>query len=132
MKNSSALLLAMVLCTSVTSWADFKYTESSKMTGGAVMGAMKFAGVFSKQAREVNAPQVSTKAVKGNRFREERADGTIQIIDLDGRQFINIDAKAKTYSILTFEQMKQQMLAAQEKAKAQMAQQADNKPKSNV
>lgn len=133
MKNSYAFLAAVVLCTSVASRADFKYTESSKMTGGAVMGAMKFAGVFSKQAREANAAQVSTKAVKGNRFREEHADGTIEIIDLDGRQFINIDPKAKTYTILTFEQMKQQMLAAQEKAKAQMAKQpAEDKTKANV
>ncbi len=129
------VLVAMLLGGSVASRADFKYTESSKMTGGAMMGAMKFVGVFSKDARQANAPQVSTKAVKGNRFREERSDGSIEIIDLDGRRFIKIDPKAKTYSILTFEQMKQQMLRAQERMKEEMAKQpaqAGQRPKTNV
>jgi hypothetical protein len=117
-----------MLCATVPSHADFKYTESSKMTGGAVMGAMKFAGVFSKQARESNSPQISTKALKGNRLRDETADGKVSIIDLDGKRFINIDPKAKTYTILTFEQMKQQMLAAQERAKAEQAKEEAKHP----
>jgi hypothetical protein len=133
MKKRLTIWSAMLLCASTASHADFKYTETSKVTGGAIVGAMKFAGVFSKQARQINAPQVSTKAVKGNRFREEHADGSVQIIDLDGKRFINIDPKAKTYTVLTFEQMKQQMLAAQERAKAEMAkQQPQDKPKTNV
>lgn len=131
-KRNCAFLMAMVLGGSLASRADFKYTESSKMTGGAVMGAMKFVGVFSKQARDSNAAQISTKAVKGNRFREEHADGNIEVIDLDGRRFIKIDPKARTYTILTFEQMKQQMLAAQERAKEEQAKQAGQHPKSNV
>jgi hypothetical protein len=126
-----------MLCGSVPSHADFKYTESSKMTGGAVMGAMKFAGVFSKQARDANGAQISTRSVKGNRLREENADGSVQVIDLDGKRFIKIDPKAKTYTILTFEQMKQQMLAAQERMKAEQAKEqakrpGDDKPKTNV
>jgi hypothetical protein len=131
-KRNRAFLMVAVLGGSLLSRADFKYTESSKMTGGALMGAMKFAGVFSKQARESNAAQVSTKAVKGNRFREEHADGKIEVIDLDGRRFIKIDPKARTYTILTFEQMKQQMLAAQERMKEEQAKQAGQHPKSNV
>ena len=133
LKLGFAVPAAMMLCGSVASHADFKYTESSKMTGGAVMGAMKFAGVFSKQARDANGAQISTRAVKGNRLREENADGTVQVIDLDGKRFIKIDPKAKTYTILTFEQMKQQMLAAQERMKAEQAKQTgDGKPKANL
>jgi hypothetical protein len=126
------VLVAMMLGGSLASRADFKYTESSKMTGGALMGAMKFVSVFSKDAKQANAPQLSTRAVKGNRFREERSDGSIQVIDLDGRRFINIDPKAKTYSILTFEEMKQRMLTAQERMKEEQAKQAGQHPKSNV
>jgi hypothetical protein len=133
LKLGFALPAAMMLCGSVPSHADFKYTESSKMTGGAVMGAMKFAGVFSKQARDANGAQISTRAVKGNRLREDNADGTVQVIDLDGKRFIKIDPKSKTYTILTFEQMKQQMLAAQERMKAEQAKQTgDGKPKANL
>jgi hypothetical protein len=131
-KTPHLFLPAVVLFCSTLSRADFKYTESSKMTGGAMMGAVKFLGAFSKDARQATAPQISTRAVKGNRFREERADGTIEIIDLDGRRFIKIDSKAKTYSILTFEQMKQQMLQAQERAKEEQAKQAGQHPNSNV
>ena len=133
--KSSAVLVTAVVILSGVSRADFKYTESSKMTGGALMGAMKFAGVFSKQARESNGAQISTRAVKGNRLREEHPDGTVEVIDLDGRRFIKIDPKAKTYTILTFEQMKQQMLAAQERAKEQQAKEQEkqgDKPKANL
>ena len=133
--KSSAVLVTAVVILSGVSRADFKYTESSKMTGGALMGAMKFAGVFSKQARESNGAQISTRAVKGNRLREEHPDGTVEVIDLDGRRFIKIDPKAKTYTILTFEQMKQQMLAAQERAKEEQAKEPakqGDKPKANV
>ena len=133
--KSSAVLVAVAVILSGVSRADFRYTESSKMTGGALMGAMKFAGVFSKQARESNGAQISTRAVKGNRLREEHPDGTVEVIDLDGRRFIKIDPKAKTYTILTFEQMKQQMLAAQERAKEEQAKEPakqGDKPKANV
>ena len=98
------------------------------MTGGMMMGTMKFLGAFSKNARQVNAPQVSTRAVKGNRFRDEHADGTVEIIDLDGRRFINIDTQKQTYSVMTFEQMKQQMLRAQERMKEEQAKQAGQHP----
>jgi len=130
-KRSSVVLLSLVLCGGVFSHADFQYTESSKMTGGMMMGTMKFLGAFSKDMRQANAPQVSTRAVKGNRFREERPDGTIQIIDLDGRRFISIDSKARTYSTMTFEEMKQRMLAAQERMKEEQAKQAAQHPSAN-
>src|SRR5712692_2771108 len=130
--RSFAFLVAMMLGGSVAGRADFKYTESSKMSGGALMGAMKFVSVFSKDARQANAPQVSTVAVKGNRLRQEHSDGNIEVIDLDGRRFIKIDSKARTYTILTFEQMKQQMLQAQERMKEEQAKQAGQHPKSNV
>ena len=127
-----AVLVAVVIGCSVSSHADFKYTESSKMTGGAMMGAVKFLGAFSKDARQATAPQLSSRAVKGSRFREEQADGTVEIIDLDGRRFININSKEKTYTILTFEQMKQRMLQAQQRMKEEQAKQAGQHPNSNL
>ena len=70
--------------------------------------------------------------MKANRFREERADGTVQIIDLDGRRFIDINPKTQTYTIMTFEQMKQQMLQAQERMKQEQAKQAGQHPNANL
>ena len=75
-------LVVVVLCASTLSFADFKYSETSKITGGAIQGAMKFAGVFSKQAREANKPSESTIYIKGDRLRTDHSDGSIEIIDL--------------------------------------------------
>ena len=120
MRSRSALAMAIMgVAVTGTSHADFKYTQQSKMTGGALAGVTKSLGVFSKSAREANAPQLSTTMVRGNRMRTENSTGTVEIIDLDGRRFIHVDTAKKTYSIQTFDQFKQQMVQAQEKAKAE-------------
>lgn len=120
MQLRSVVAIAVVsVMTAGTSRADFKYTQQSKMTGGALAGVTKTLGVFSKSARQANEAQLSTTMVKGNRLRTEGATGTVEIIDLDGRRFIHIDTAKKAYWIQTFDQLKQQIALAQEKAKAE-------------
>lgn len=85
--------------------ADFSYQENSKITGGAMAGMMRFAGAFSKQARE---PITSTILVKGHRLAHVRPD-SIEVIDVDKETITNINLKNKTYSVMTFDQMKQMM-----------------------
>jgi hypothetical protein len=117
MRLRSALAMAAVTVVAVgTSRADFKYTQQSKVTGGAMMGMTKALGVFSKSARQANEPQLSTTMVHGNRLRTEHTADAVEIIDLDGRRFIHIDTAKKVYSIQTFDQFRQQM----EQAKAKM------------
>ena len=83
--------------------ADFSMEQSSKITGGMMAGAMKIAGAFSRQARE---PIQTTVAVKGNRMVHLSASrGTV--IDLDKETITSIDFQRKTYSVMTFAQMKQ-------------------------
>ena len=125
-------LVVVVLCASALSFADFKYSETSKITGGAIQGAMKFAGVFSKQARQANKPSESTIYIKGDRLRSDHSDGSIEIIDLDGRRMISIDTQKKTYSIVTFDQMKAALERAQEKMKAESAKGGQQTPAANV
>jgi hypothetical protein len=115
----SILLLAPL---SVPARADFKYSETSKITGGALKGAMKFAGVFSKQASQAMQPIVTTHYVKGSRLRTDNPDGKIQIIDAEGRRIINIDTQKHTYSEITFEQMKAAIQNAQQQAQKKMEQ----------
>lgn len=115
----SILLLAPL---SVPARADFKYTETSKITGGALKGAMKFAGVFSKQASQAMQPIVTTHYLKGKRLRTDNPDGKIQIIDVEGRRIIEIDTQKRTYSEITFEQMKEAMQNAQQQAQKKMDQ----------
>ncbi len=104
---------------SVPARADFKYSETTQVTGGALKSMQKVAGIFSKQAREANKPVVTSRYVKGDRMRSDNSDGTIQIIDLPGRRFITIDTMKNSYYIMTFDDMK----AAMENAQAQMQQQ---------
>src|ERR1700692_2206220 len=107
-----ALSILLLMPLSVPVRADFKYTDTSQITGGALMGMANFAAKFSKDSRQAFQPVTSTHAVKGNHFRTDNSDGTVQIIDLDGRRIIAIDNQKKTYSVATFEEIK----AAGEKA----------------
>ena len=120
LRSWSAVVVVMVVAAG-TSRADFKYTQQSKVTGGALVGATKVLGVFSKNARQVTAPQVSTTMVRGNWLRTESADGPVEIIDLDGRRFIHVDPAKKSYWIQTFDQFKQQVEQAREKVKQEQA-----------
>jgi hypothetical protein len=112
-----AVLCAAVAMTSPLH-ADFSYTETTQMTGGSMMGLMKMAGAFSKQARQAGDPIVSTVAIKGNRMARISPDHT-EIIDLDAETITNIDTLKQQYTVITFAQMKQQIEAAAAKAKEQ-------------
>jgi hypothetical protein len=93
--------------------ADFSYQEKSTITGGMMASMMKVAGVFSKAARE---PIEATVAVKGNRM-AHRSERHASIIDLDAETITQIDSQKKTYSVMTFEQMKAMLEQAQQKMK---------------
>ena len=120
--NRPSLLVLMLVCSlSGACFADFQYTETSKITGGAAVGAMKFVGVFSKDARQATQGATSTISLKGNKLRREDSLGMAEIIDLDGRRIIHLDTKKKTYSVMTFDEMRQQMEEARRKAAEQQA-----------
>jgi hypothetical protein len=132
MKRAIAGTLASALLFSLSTpcFADFQYTETSKITGGAAVGAMKFAGVFSKDARQATQGTTSTISFKGNKMRREDNLGQVEIIDLDARKITHIDSKKKTYSEMTFDEMRAQMEEARKKAAEQQAK--HNKDQANV
>jgi hypothetical protein len=123
MKKLLARTLASTLTLSlaVPAFADFQYTEKSKITGGAMTGALKAVGVFSKNARQITQGMNSTISIKGNRMRQESDTGIAEIYDLDGRRVINIDLHNKTYSVTTFDEMRAQLEEQQKKAAAQQS-----------
>jgi hypothetical protein len=123
----SALVLLCGICR-----ADFKYSETRKVTGGALMGAVKFASVFSKNAKQSMAPTTRTVAVKGNKMREDESDGKIQIIDLEGKRFIEVDPQHKTYSIMTFAEMKAAMERQQQEMQEKMKEEQAKHPSQNA
>ncbi len=85
--------------------ADFTYQETSTITGGVMMSMMKLAGAFNKQARE---PIQSTVSVKGDMM-VHRTGTHASVIDLGAGTITSIDFQKKTYSVMTFEEMKQMM-----------------------
>jgi hypothetical protein len=123
----SAGLCLLLLLGTAPARADFKYTETSKITGGSVKSLMKFAGVFNKQAGQALKPISSTSYVKGNVLRRDHEDGTIEIIDIDRKMFVQINPQAKTYSETTFDEFRDAMKRAAEQAKQKT--QADPKAK---
>lgn len=94
--------------------ADFTYQETSQMTGGSLMAMMNALGPLARQSRE---PIVSTHIIKGNRMATVTKDRTT-IMDLDKETVTTIDNAKKTYTVVTFEQMKQMMEQAQERMAA--------------
>ena len=130
------LVLACTLAalSSVPALADFTYQETTQITGGSIMAMMKMVGAFSKQARQIGDPIVSTAMVSGNRMVHANKD-TTEIIDLDAGTITVIDHLKKQYTTMTFEQMRQRMEAAMAKAKAQQQktpEQPANKEAQNV
>jgi hypothetical protein len=119
----ASLASFLLLASTAPARADFKYTETSQMTGGSMLAMMKFVSKFSRgdakeQEKEMLQPISTTHYVKGDRLRIDNGDGTSQIIDVGSRRVIFIDNNKKTYAVATFDQIK----AAMEQAAQQMQQ----------
>ena len=125
------LLACSLAATPLFAHADFTYQETTQITGGSIVGMMKLAGTFSKQARQANEPIVSTVYVRGNRMARINKD-TSEIIDLDAETVTVIDNQKKQYTTMTFAQMRAQVDAAVAKAKAQQAKQQAAAPTDNT
>lgn len=127
-KKVYLLVSASVLLVSAMSMADFKYTQTSQITGGAMAGMVKAMSVFSKK---LSAPSETTTYVKGSYLRSDHPDGSYQIIDLDGQRLIEVYPQKSAYSVVTFEQMRDAMAKAEQRMHDEMQRQANEK-KTNV
>lgn len=93
-------------------FADYTYQETTQITGGSMVKMMKMAGAFSSQARKAGEPVVSTVYIKGNRMAKVAQDST-EIIDLDNETITQIDTVKHTYTVVTFQQLRDQMAKAE-------------------
>jgi hypothetical protein len=89
---------------------------------------MKVVGVFSKQAV---APIKTTVLIKGNRMAHVSQD-SMQVIDLDQETITDINLKNRTYSVITFAQMRQAMEQLAQKASRQGGANVDASFKASV
>jgi hypothetical protein len=96
--------------------ADFSYTEKSQATGGKLVKMMsKFPG-----GKKITEPTISKVSVKGNRMANVSAE-RISIIDADKATMTEIDLKEKTYSVITFDEMKEALAAMSKAMQKKMA-----------
>jgi hypothetical protein len=127
--------LGIILLASRLTYADASYQETSQITGGSMMAPLKSISFLSKSMRDAFAPITTTTMIHGNQKAVVGKD-SIEIIDLDKETVTRIDNVHKTYTVMTFAQMRQafeqmpkQMQQAQDQAKQEpQAQQ----PKSDV
>jgi hypothetical protein len=118
----------IVVVAAGTLFADFSYDQTTKITGGAMAGAMKVVGVLSRQAAQ---PVKTTTLLKGDRMATVSAD-SLQVIDLSRETVTEINLKNRTYSVVTFAQMAQAMEAAFKKASADSGTKTDVNFKASV
>jgi len=85
-----------------TALADFRYDQTSRMTGGAMMAMMQMAARFNKNAM---APTNSTVAIKGHQMVMNHGK-TATVIDLDKETFTEVNFEKREYSVTTFAEMK--------------------------
>jgi hypothetical protein len=102
------------LCASLSGtalFADFSYDQTSQMTGGFLMRLPAIVG-----GNKMREPQRSSVLLKGNRLAHIYADHA-SIIDLDKETITEIRFKDKSYSVMTFAEMKQMMESVQSRKK---------------
>lgn len=117
-RKLSIVSLVTLMLISQAARAEVKTEERTRMEfPGALGGIMKVFG--GKAAKEGIVNKV---ALKGNRKMTTNED-TAELVDLTEEKVYQIDLKKKTYTVLTFAQMKQQMVDAMAKAKAEVASQ---------
>lgn len=104
-------------------FADASFQETSQITGGSMVAPLKSMGFLSKSMRDMFAPTTTTTMIHGNQKAVVSKDST-EITDLDQETVTHIDNVHKTYSVVTFAQMRQafqnmpkQMEKAQEQTK---------------
>ncbi len=132
MKFDKPIITAILACLAAPCMrADFSYDQSTKITGGALVGMMKFAGAFSKDAKKAMDPVKSTTAIQGNRM-VHRTPDSASIIDLDKETITTINYAKKTYSVATFAQIKQAMDDMAQKMREQKPAAADQNPSANT
>ncbi len=138
MRLRNCIVLSLFLGRHLVFAGDVSYDETTRITGGSAVSMMKFASVFSKDARKLDQPITTRISVQGNRMARISQDHA-EITDLDAETITHIDKLKREYSVVTFAQMREAMEQALEKAKSETKanqagtdQTSSKKPNENV
>src|SRR3984885_1220860 len=122
MKIRKIAALGIILLGNRFMYADASYQETTQVTGGSMVDSLKSVSFLSKSMSNAFAPMTTTTMVHGNQKAVVGKDYT-EITDLDRETITHIDTLHKTYSVVTFAQMRQaiaNMPKQMEQAQAQM------------
>ena len=114
--------LGVILLGNRFMYADASYQETTQITGGSMVDSLKSVSFLSKSMSNLFAPMTTTTMVHGNQKAVVSKDYT-EITDLDRETITHIDNLHKTYTVVTFAQMRQaiaNMPKQMEQAQAQM------------
>lgn len=119
--SRSRIALALAACLAVASTqalrADVRSDQKTRFQlAGALGKVVNFFG--GKAARE---GVTSTIALKGNRMLTTTGDSGGQIIDLTEEKIYNLDLKKKSYTVVTFADLRRQMEEARKRAQEDAA-----------
>lgn len=129
--------LGVMLLASRLLFADASYQETTQVTGGSMVDSLKSISFLSKSMSNAFAPMTTTTMVHGNQKAVVGKD-SIEITDLDRETVTHVDTLHKTYTVMTFAQMRQaiadmpkQMQQAQQQVKEAQAEQPQQ-PKTDL
>ena len=109
---SCSVVLSLVALSAAPAQAEVKTREKSQIRFEGMLGRMM--GMFGGKAMKEGI--VSSNAVKGDR-KVTMSDTTGRIVDLAEEKVYDLDLKKKSYTVVTFAEMRQQLKEAQEKAR---------------
>ena len=119
--SHSRIALALAACLAVASTqalrADVRSDQKTKFQLAGPLG--KVVNFFGGKAARDGV--TSTVALKGNRMMTTTGDSGGQIIDLTEEKVYNLDLKKKSYTVVTFAQLRQQMEDARKRAQEEAA-----------
>ena len=128
-RQTLSLCITIVLMMPVCITADLRYDETTEIKGGIMESLGKMAGMFGAKGLDKNT---TSNYLKGDRLRKDQLNGqeltSSQIIQLDRDQIVSLDHKKKTYTVMTFAEMRAQMESAIASAKAAPQQQPTPQP----
>jgi hypothetical protein len=110
--KSCALTLPLLALSAGSALAEVKTRDRTQVKLEGFLGRM--AGMFGGGAARDGV--VSTRAVKGDR-KIELNESTGRIVDLKEEKVYELDVQKKTYRVTTFEELRQRMREAQERAR---------------
>jgi hypothetical protein len=138
MKIRTIAALGIILLGNRLMYADASYQETTQITGGSMVDGLKSVSFLSKSMSNAFAPMTTTTMVHGNQKAVVGKD-YMEITDLDRETITHVDTAHKTYSVVTFAQMRQafenmpkQMEQAQAQAKEAQTQQGAQQPKTDL